>query len=94
MEIKSIHCHCHCQDLSKPLGKKVIWTLEFPTRLNKTCTYIIFKCAVNTDTRVTATLGDTHVHLGPCTNRPIVFPLQIGKRKWNNDSLSVSLFFN
>ena len=24
----------------------------------------------------------------PCTNRPIVFSLQIGKRKWNNNSLS------
>ena len=35
----------------------------------------------------------TDWHIGPCTNRPIVFPLQIGK-KWNNDSLSVSLFFN
>ena len=32
--------------------------------------------------------------LGPCTNRPIVFQLKIGKRKWNKDSLSVSTFFD
>ena len=31
---------------------------------------------------------------GPCTNRPIVFPLQIEKRKSKNDSLSDFSFFN
>ena len=38
-----------------------------------------------------STVGSYH---GPCTIRPIVFPIQIGKRKWNNDSLSVSFFLN
>ena len=32
--------------------------------------------------------------MGPCTNRSIVFPLQIEKPKSKNDSLSDFSFFN
>ena len=37
-----------CQDLSRSLEIKVIWTFdtEFPTIFNKSCTYITFNAAV------------------------------------------------
>ena len=48
-ERKQVHVMPKSQDLSRSLEIKIIWTFdtEFPTIINKTCTYIISSLQLN-----------------------------------------------
>ena len=48
-EQKQVHVMPKSQDLSRSLEIKIIWTFdtEFPTIINKTCTYIISSLQLN-----------------------------------------------